>query len=103
MSTIKEIMQIGVGMPDRETFARFSHEILGFPITNSRDGTVTYMRVDRYPYRLAARTAPEPVLNYIAFDVGGPGRTFRVENQARGQRHRLAPRQPGGMPRTAGG
>ena len=72
MSAIKEIMQIGVGMPDRETFARFSHEILGFPITNSRDGTVTYMRVDRYPYRLAARTAPEPVLNYIAFDVGGP-------------------------------
>jgi hypothetical protein len=72
MSTIKEIVQIGVGMPDRETFARFSHEILGFPITNSPDGTVTYMRVDRYPHRPAARTAPEPVLNYIAFDVGGP-------------------------------
>ena len=27
MSTIKEIMQIGVGMPDRETFAHFSHDM----------------------------------------------------------------------------
>jgi hypothetical protein len=72
MSTIKEIMQIGVGMPDRATFAHFSHDMLGLPTTNSPDGTVTYTRVDRYPHRLAARTAPEPVLNYIAFDVGGP-------------------------------
>src|SRR5262245_53182003 len=70
MATIKDIMQIGVGIPDRETFARFSHDILGFPTANSPDGTVTYMRVDRYQHRLAARTAPEPRLNYIAFDVG---------------------------------
>ena len=33
---------------------------------------MTYTRVDRYPHRPAARMAPEPVLNYIAFDVGGP-------------------------------
>ncbi|HET9548608.1 MAG TPA: hypothetical protein VFQ03_00455, partial [Candidatus Binatia bacterium] len=72
MSTIKEIMQIGVGMPDRETFAHFSRDMLGLPTTNSPDGNVTYMRVDRYPHRLAARTTREPVLNYIAFDVGGP-------------------------------
>ena len=53
MNTIKEIMQIGVGMPDRETFADFSHDMLGLPTTNSPDGTVTYMRVDRYQHRLA--------------------------------------------------
>ena len=57
MTTIKEIMQIGVGMSDRETFALF-HDLLGFPTTNSADGTATYMRVDRYSYRVAARTAP---------------------------------------------
>jgi hypothetical protein len=72
MPTVKEIMQIGVGMPDRETFAQFSHDMLGFPTTNAPDGTVTYMRVDRYRHRLAARKAPVPVLNYIGFDVGGP-------------------------------
>jgi hypothetical protein len=44
MSTIQEIVRIGVGMPDREKFARFSHDVLGFPTTNSPDGTVTYMR-----------------------------------------------------------
>ena len=72
MSTIKEIMQIGVGMPDRETFAHFSHDMLGLPTTNSPDGNVTYMRVDSYRHRLAARTNREPVLDYIGFDVGGP-------------------------------
>jgi catechol 2,3-dioxygenase-like lactoylglutathione lyase family enzyme len=72
MTAIKEIMQIGVGMPDRETFARFSHDILGFTTSNSPDGNVTYVRVDGYRHRLAARTTGEPVLNYIGFDVGGP-------------------------------
>ena len=81
MSTIKEIMQIGVGMPNRETFAHFSRDVLGFPTTNSPDGTVTYMRVDRYPHRLAARTAPEPVLNYIALDVGGPDALAEWKNE----------------------
>jgi len=72
MGTIKEIMQIGVGMPDRKIFADFSRDMLGLPTTNSPDGNMTYMRVDRYRHRLAARTAPEPVLNYISFDVGEP-------------------------------
>ena len=71
MTTIKEIMQVGVGMPDRDAFVRFAHDILGFPTTGSPDGNVTYMRVDRYSHRLAARRAPEPVLNYIGLDVGG--------------------------------
>ena len=70
--TIKEIMQIGVGMPDRKAFADFSHALLGLPTTNSADGTVTYVRVDGYRHRLAARTAAAPVLHYIGFDVGGP-------------------------------
>lgn len=71
MTTIKEIMQVGVGVPDRYAFARFAHDMLGFPTTNSLDGNVTYTRVDRYSHRLAARSAPAPVLNYIALDVGG--------------------------------
>jgi len=70
MATIKEIMQIGVGVPDRETFARFARDMLGFPTTPSSDGSITYTRVDGYSHRLAARTAPAPVLNYVGFDVG---------------------------------
>ena len=71
MTTIKDIMQVGVGMPDRAAFTRFAHEMLGFPTMNSADGNVTYLRVDGYRHRVAARTAPAPVLNYIGFDVGG--------------------------------
>ena len=72
MTTIQEIMQIGVGMPDREEFANFARDMLGLPATTSLDGKVTYVRPDRYQHRIAARTAPEPVLNYIGLDVGGP-------------------------------
>jgi len=36
MGTIKEIMQVGVIMPDREAFARFSRDMLGFPTSDSR-------------------------------------------------------------------
>lgn len=71
MTTIQEIMQVGVGMPDCERFANFARDMLGFPVTQSPDGKVTYVRPDRYQHRIAARTAPEPVLNYIGFDVGG--------------------------------
>src|ERR1700751_6478909 len=71
MTTIQEIMQIGVGMPDREEFANFARDMLGLPATTSLDGKVTYVRPDRYQHRIAARTAPEPVLNYIGLDVGG--------------------------------
>lgn len=71
MTTIQEIMQVGVGMPDCERFANFARDVLGFPTTQSPDGKVTYVRPDRYQHRIAARTAPEPGLNYIGFDVGG--------------------------------
>ena len=103
MSTIKEIMQIGVGMPDRATFARFSHDMLGFPTTDSPDGNVTYMRVDRYRHRLAARTTRAPVLNYIGFDVGGPAALDEWKTKLASPRHGLALRQQGGMSRTTGG
>lgn len=72
MATIQEIMQIGVGMPDRERFANFSRDMLGLPATTSPDGKVSYIRSDRYQHRIAARTAPKPVLNYIGLDIGGP-------------------------------
>jgi 2,3-dihydroxy-p-cumate/2,3-dihydroxybenzoate 3,4-dioxygenase len=71
MTTIQEIMQVGVGMPDCERFANFAREVLGFPVTQSPDGKITYIRPDRYQHRIAASTAPQPVLNYIGFDVGG--------------------------------
>ncbi len=71
MTKIQEIMQVGVGMPDCERFANFAREMLGLPTSKSPDGKVTYVRPDRYQHRIAARTAPEPVLNYIGFDVGG--------------------------------
>jgi 2,3-dihydroxy-p-cumate/2,3-dihydroxybenzoate 3,4-dioxygenase len=72
MTKIQEIMQVGVGMPDRERFANFARDILGFPTTKSPDGKIIYVRPDRYQHRIAARRAPEPVLNYIGLDVGGP-------------------------------
>jgi 2,3-dihydroxybiphenyl 1,2-dioxygenase len=71
MTTIHDIMQVGVGMPDRERFENFARDMLGFPASRSSDGKVTYVRPDRYQHRIAAWTAPEPVLRYIGFDVGG--------------------------------
>jgi 2,3-dihydroxybiphenyl 1,2-dioxygenase len=71
MATIQEIMQVGVSVPDREGFANFVRDILGLPAATSTDGNITYVRADRYRHRIAARTAPEPILNYIGFDVGG--------------------------------
>lgn len=71
MTTIQEIMQVGVGMPDRKKFADFARDVLGFPVTPSPDGKLTYVRPDRYQHRIAARTAAAPVIDYIGFDVGG--------------------------------
>jgi hypothetical protein len=71
MAAIQEIMQVGVSMPDREAFANFVRDMLGLPATSSPEGNITYVRADRYQHRIAARTAPEPVLNYVGFDVGG--------------------------------
>jgi hypothetical protein len=64
--TIQEIMQVGVGMPDCERFANFTRDMLGFPATRSPDGKITYVRADRYQHRIAARTAPQPILSYVA-------------------------------------
>ena len=72
MTTIRDIMQVGVGVPDRQRFENFARDMLGFPANRSPDGKVTYVRPDRYQHRIAAWTAPEPVLRYIGFDVGGP-------------------------------
>jgi catechol 2,3-dioxygenase-like lactoylglutathione lyase family enzyme len=72
MTTIRDIMQVGVGVPDRERFENFARDMLGLPASRSPDGKVTYVRTDRYQHRIAACTAPEPVLRYIGLDVGGP-------------------------------
>lgn len=72
MTAIQEIMQVGVGMPDREKFESFARDILGFPSTRSPDGKVTYLQTDQHHHRIAARAAPQPVLDYVGFDVGGP-------------------------------
>ena len=71
MVTIREIMQVGVGLPDRERFENFVRDMLGFPAGRSSDGNVTYIRTDQYQHRIAARSAPAPLMNYIGFDVGG--------------------------------
>jgi len=72
MTTIHEIMQVGIGMPDREKFENFTRDMLGFAVSRSPDGAVTYVRPDQYQHRIAARAAPQPVLHYVGFDVGGP-------------------------------
>jgi 2,3-dihydroxybiphenyl 1,2-dioxygenase len=72
MARILEIMQVGIGVPDRDKFAKFARDMLGLPTTTSPDGKVTYVRSDAYHHRIAARTVAEPVLNYVGFDVGGP-------------------------------
>lgn len=71
MTTIHDIMQVGVGVPDRDRFESFAHDLLGFPAARSPDGNVTYLRPDQHHHRIAARTTPEPVLRYIGFDIGG--------------------------------
>ena len=69
MTAIQEIMQVGVGMPDREKFERFARDILGFPSTRSPDGKVTYLQTDQHHHRIAARAAPQPVLDYVVVKV----------------------------------
>ncbi len=71
MTIIQDIMQVGVGVPDREKFENFARDLLGFFNSRSPDGRVTYLRPDQYSHRIAAYTASEPVLEYIGFDVGG--------------------------------
>ena len=69
--TIREIMQVGVGVPDQEKFETFARDMLGFPVFRSPDGRISYVRSDQYQHRIAASTAPEPVLRYVGFDVVG--------------------------------
>ena len=70
-ATVRDIIQVGVGMPEREKFEKFSRELIGFSTSQSPDGKVTYLRPDQFPHRIAAYTAPKPVLHYIGFDAGG--------------------------------
>jgi 2,3-dihydroxybiphenyl 1,2-dioxygenase len=71
MTTIHDIMQVGVGMPDREGFENFARDMLGLPISRSPDGKFSYVRPDQYHHRIAACITPQPVLRYVGFDVGG--------------------------------
>jgi catechol 2,3-dioxygenase-like lactoylglutathione lyase family enzyme len=68
---VREIMQVGVGVPDREKFESFARDMLGFPVLRSPDGRISYVRTDQYRHRIAAITALEPVLRYVSFDIGG--------------------------------
>jgi 2,3-dihydroxybiphenyl 1,2-dioxygenase len=70
MTTIHDIMQVGVGVPDLEKFENFARDMLGFPVSRSPSGEIAYVRPDRYQHRIAVRPAPKPTLNYIGFDVG---------------------------------
>lgn len=72
MITVDDIMEFGVGMPNREEFERFARDLLSFPVSQSADGKVSYVRPDHFQHRIAAYTAPAPVLNYVGFDIGGP-------------------------------
>jgi 2,3-dihydroxybiphenyl 1,2-dioxygenase len=71
MTSIKEIMQVGVGAPDLESFDNFAREALGFAVSKSSEGKISYVRADPYHHRIAASAAPAPILRYIGFDVGG--------------------------------
>jgi 2,3-dihydroxybiphenyl 1,2-dioxygenase len=71
MTAIKEIMQVGVRVPDRDKFENFARDMLGFPTSRSPDGAVTYVRPDRHHHRIAVRAAGQPFLDYLTFDVGG--------------------------------
>src|SRR5262245_53361056 len=73
MGAIHDIMQVGVDVTDRERFEKFAGEMLGFAVTRSPDGKVTYVRPDQYQHRIAVRRASEPALRYVGFEVGGTG------------------------------
>jgi 2,3-dihydroxybiphenyl 1,2-dioxygenase len=72
MTTIHDILQVGVGMPELERFENFARDMLGFPVTNSPDGNLTFLMPDQYQKRIAACPASEPALRYVGFDVGSP-------------------------------
>jgi hypothetical protein len=100
MGTIRDIVQVGVGVPDREKFENFARDLLGLPVTRSPDGKVTYVRPDRYQHRIAARTASEPGLRYVGFDVGGAEELAEWETKLTTERIDWRRSTPGGMRRT---
>src|SRR6266850_3299069 len=59
VTIIQDIMQVGVGVPDREKFENFARDLLGISTSRSPDGRVTYLRPDQYSHRVAAYTASE--------------------------------------------
>jgi hypothetical protein len=79
--TIREIMQVGVGVPDREKFENFARNMLGFAVLRSPDGRISYVRSDQYQHRIAASAAPQPVLRYVSFDAGGRDQLTAWESQ----------------------
>ena len=97
MGTIRDIMQVGVDVTDREKFEKFARDILGLHVTRSPDGKVTYVRPDQYQHRIAARAASEPAFALRRVRRRWGSRTCRVGDEAHGLRDRLAPQQPGGM------
>ena len=94
MGTIHDIVQVGVDVTDRERFEKFACDMLGFPVTRSPDGKITYVRPDQYQHRIAARTASEPALRYVGFDVGDLKslRNGRQSSRPRGLIGAAAPR-----------
>ena len=79
--TIREIMQVGVGVPDREKFETFARNMLGFAVLRSPDGRISYVRSDQYQHRIAASATPQPVLRYVSFDAGGRDQLTAWESQ----------------------
>jgi len=58
MTTIQEIMQVGVGMPDLAKFESFTQDMLGLPASRSPEGNIMYVRPDQYHHRIAAAPLP---------------------------------------------
>jgi hypothetical protein len=79
--TIREILQVGVGVPDREKFENFARNMLGFAVLRSPDGRISYVRSDQYQHRIAASATPQPVLRYVSFDAGGRDQLTAWESQ----------------------
>lgn len=50
--TIREIMQVGVGLPDRGKFESFARDMLAFSVLRSSDGRISYVRADQYQHRM---------------------------------------------------
>ena len=63
MTTIKDVVQIGVSTPEREKFAEFTRDMLGFPSHTSPDGNISYIKSDNYQHRIAGRASGTSAAN----------------------------------------